>query len=110
MKTLFEKLDSLSLHQRALEAAQVEKAATLHLLEILHWIEKRKFFLERGYSSLFDYVHRGLKYSESQASERIRAMRLAFSVPEVHESLATGKLTLTSAARMASHVRKEELK
>lgn len=99
----------MELHQEALSAAAEEKRTTLYLLECLHWVEARKVHLERGYASLFAYVCGALGYSESQASERIRAMRLMHEVPEVHKGLADGSLTLTSVARVASHARRENL-
>lgn len=108
MNTLLD-LSALDLHQHTLTAAQAEKSATLHLLECLHAVETRRVFAERGYSSLFDYVHRGLGYSESHASERVRAMRLTFQIPEIKTQLAQGALTLTSVARIASHAKREQL-
>lgn len=97
------------LHQRALNAAAAEKAATFHLLECLHWIESRQAHLDLGFSTLFDYVHRALSYSESQAYERIAAMRLAFRVTVIAEKLKAGELTLTTIARIAGHARREKL-
>jgi hypothetical protein len=61
----------------------------------------------RGYSSLWLYVHQALGYSESQASERISAMRLMVRVPEVREEIENNRLTLTAAAKLATHVRRE---
>lgn len=107
--TNLQALDSMELHQHTQNAAADEKRATLHLLECLHWVETRKVHLERGYSSLFAYVCGALGYSESQASERIRAMRLAHSVPEIKEQIERGAMNLTTAARVATHATRLKL-
>lgn len=109
MKIEFETLDDFSLHQETLRASSVEKSATLHLLECLYWIEQRRAFRERGFSSLFEYVHRGLGYSEQQASERVRAMRITYSVAEIKKEIEGGRMTLTAAARLATHVKRMNL-
>ncbi|MFH1016606.1 MAG: hypothetical protein V1798_00310, partial [Pseudomonadota bacterium] len=103
-----ESLTNSELHQRTIELAKKERQATLELLNHLHEVERRKLFAERGYGSLWDYVQRALGYSESQAYERISAMRLMFRAPEVQVALETGKLTLTQAAMAERHLRAEE--
>lgn len=84
-----------------------EKQCTLQLLEHLLEIDRRKAYAERAYSSLFDYVVRELRYSESQAAERVNAARLLRSTPETRESLASGELTLTTAAQIQRHLQAE---
>lgn len=99
-----------TLHENAIAAAQAEKAATFYLLECLHQIEKTRAHIELSYPTLFDYVHRGLSYSESQSYERITAMRLAFRVPDVAEKLKAGYLSLTTVARLGAHAKREKLR
>lgn len=91
------------------EAAAQEKKAALALLEYLSEVDRRRLHVGRGYSSLWEFVHKALGYSESQASERISAMRLMVKVPEVKEQLSVGGLTLTATAKLAAHVRRESL-
>lgn len=109
---MFEKdyrlLDGNSLHAATLRAAKNEKAATLELLEYLAEVDRRRLYSEWAYSSLFEYVHKALGYSEAQSSERVSAMRLLRKVPEVKVALEKGTLTLTSTAKLASHVRREK--
>ena len=69
------KLSDLELLEFTGRAAKNEKAATLVLLEHLLEVDVRRAFAADAYSSLFDYVVRGLKYSESQAAERVSAVR-----------------------------------
>ena len=85
------------------------------LLHHLREIERRRLFSSLGYTSLFDYAVRGLKYSEDQAQRRISAMRLLKEIPEIEEKIVTGELSLTnlsiaqSAFRQAPTSREEKV-
>lgn len=98
------------LHTATLQAASNEKAATLTLLEHLAEIDRRRLYAVRGYASLWEYVYKALNYSEAQASDRVSAMRLMVRVPEVKEELQSGKLTLTTTAKLGAHARREQLR
>ena len=98
-----------TLHFNTLSAAKNEKSATLYLLEQLAEVDQRRLYATLAYSSLWEYVHKALGYSEAQASERVNAMRVMVKVPEVRAELESGKLTLTSTAKLAAHARRENL-
>lgn len=89
-------------------AASREKQATYVLLEHLLEIDARDLALREGYSSLWDYVHRGLGYSEAAASERVAAMRLLKRSPEAAQLIKAEKLSLTVAAKVQHFVRAVE--
>ncbi len=96
------------LHTLTLSAAKLEKSATLDLLEYLAEIDRRRLYAEMGFPSLWIYVHEVLGYSESQTSERVSAMRLMVKVPEVKKELEAGNISLTTTAKLATHVRREK--
>ena len=75
---------------------QIQVFVIDHLLEI----ETRRVYLSRGFSGLFDYVARGLGYSDAAAWRRINAMKLCAQVEEAHERLRDGSLTLDAAAQL----------
>ena len=100
-------LSDQKLNEETLLASKKEKQATLVLLEYLSEVDARRLYNARGYSSLWEYVHQYLGYSESQASERVAAMRLMTRVPEVKEKLEKQSITLTTTAKLASFVRRE---
>lgn len=105
-------LNSLSnsqLHEETLKAAAQERSATLVLLELLAEVDQRRLYSELGYQSLWEFVHKGLQFSESQASERVSAMRLMVKVPEVKTELEQGGLNLTAVSKLAYHVKREKL-
>nr|ALS89731.1 HNH endonuclease [uncultured bacterium] len=95
------RLDHLSdeeLHEQTKVAAEQEQVATLKLLEFLYEVQDRQLYAARGYASLHDYVIKYLKYGESQATERVNAMRFVFiSAPEAKTKLEDGSLNLTTA-------------
>lgn len=86
------------------EERRIQVALLLNLKEI----ERRKLFLELGYSSLFDFVTKELKYSESAGYRRIQAMRLLKSAPEVEHKISEGTLSLTAAAQLQTFIKSEE--
>src|SRR5690606_2316204 len=75
------------------------------ILKHLNEIDRRKLYLERGYSSLWAYCTEELNYSEAAAQRRIEAMR-ALEIPELEEKIESGKLTLSSIAKVQSLARK----
>ena len=100
-------LSSSDLLEKTFAAAREEKRATLALLDLLAEVDSRRLYNERGYSTLWEYVHKALGYSEAQASERVSAMRLMRKVPEVRAELDANRVNLTSTAKLASFVRRE---
>ncbi len=52
-------------HQQFEKVAGIEYASTLKVLHFINDLERRKSFLEMGYSSVFDYCVRKLGYSRS---------------------------------------------
>lgn len=55
--------------------------------------------MQWGYSSLFDYLVRGLNYSESLAYQRKAALQICAVIPEIKEKLNDGRLSITTLAR-----------
>jgi 5-methylcytosine-specific restriction endonuclease McrA len=98
------KLSDLELLNHTQKAAKNEKAATLVLLDHLLLVDQRRAYATQSYSSLFDYLARGLGYSETQSAERVAAVRLMRARPEVKKHLTEGELTLTSAALIQRHL------
>lgn len=94
------KLDVLELFSLTLSASRNEKEATFILLEYLAEIDRRTAYAQKAYSSLFEYIVKELNYSESQAAERVNAVRLIRARPEVKAHLKSGSLSLTNAAQV----------
>ncbi len=73
-----------------------ERACTIQILQHLNEIERRKLHLDLGYSSLFDYCVRKLKYSASAAGRRIAAARCVRRFAEVLHLLEARELSLST--------------
>ena len=90
-RELLRETSNLVRHERHLQGAIID-----HLAEI----EARGLYLQRGFSSLFDYAVRELGYSDAAAARRIGAMRLCADQPHAREGLRDGSLTLSAAAEL----------
>jgi|GEM_PF-1186752 len=109
VKSALKSFSNSQLHEETLKAAAREKSATLTLLEHLAEVDRRRLYSELSYQSLWEYTHKALHYSESQASERVSAMRLMVKVPELKSELQAGSLNLTAVSKLAYHVKREKL-
>ena len=90
-RELLRETSKLVRHERHLQGAIID-----HLAEI----QARGLYLERGFSSLFDYAVRELGYSDAAAARRIGAMRLCADQADAREGLRDGSLTLSAAAEL----------
>ena len=106
------RLKSLSdreLLARTQQLVQKERELLSEILQHLKEVERRKLYSDLGYSSLFDYCLRELKYSEAQAGRRLQALKLIRELPQVEEKIASGALNLTHICQAQSffkHVQK----
>ncbi len=82
--------------------AQLDRQLQVFVIDHLLEIEARALHLRRGFSSLFDYVKRGLGYSDGATYRRIGAMKLCAQVAGTRERLRDGSLTLDAAAQLQS--------
>ena len=89
---------------------QKERNINIQVLQHLQEIEKRKLYLERGFSSLFEYTVKELGYSHSAAYRRIKAMRLCRDIPQATSKIKTGNLNLTTASQLQTFFEKKKRK
>src|SRR5688572_12667406 len=101
-------LDNETLHQNTKRSVEIETASTTVVLHHLQEVERRRAFAEFGYSSLFKYAVKELKYSEGEAARRIDAMRLLKIIPEVEEKIKDGSINLTHLTNCQKFFRAEK--
>ena len=90
--------------------ARLDHQVHVFVIDHLCEIEARRLYLDRGFSSLFDYVKRGLGYSDAATWRRINAMKLCARIEGVCERLWDGSLTLDAAAQLqAAFERRDRL-
>jgi hypothetical protein len=85
--------------------AQEERRITLDVLLHLKEIERRRLHLDLGFSSLYEYTLKELKYSEGAVYRRVQAMRLLRDMPEVEQKITSGQLSLSTASKIQSSTR-----
>ena len=91
--------NQIHLHETLLNLVKIERRVTSKILDLLQKVEDHKSYLAWGYSNLFQYLVRGLNYSEALAYQRKAALKLCQVVPEIKEKLDNGSISLTTLAR-----------
>jgi hypothetical protein len=89
------------IHKRALEIATRYIQTDAELIEVLQDVDQHQVYLAYGYSSLFLYVTKELKLSESVAFNFIAVSRKAREIPALKEQIKTGAITLSNARKIA---------
>lgn len=95
------------IHQKLLTLTRSERKIVAEIITHLQLVSDQKLFLDFKRSSLLEYCVKDLGYSESAGIRRIKALKLARSVPQVMESLKNGELTLSQAADAQSLFEKQ---
>ncbi|MEQ9536797.1 MAG: hypothetical protein RIU46_08635, partial [Deltaproteobacteria bacterium] len=83
------------------EALRAELNSGVQALRFMAEIERRKLYVERGFSSLFRLCVEGLGLTEDQACRRVAVVRAARRVPEVFQMIANGELHMTGVAKLS---------
>ncbi|MGB8931978.1 MAG: HNH endonuclease, partial [Anaeromyxobacteraceae bacterium] len=78
-----------------------EQGAMAEFLLTLADFDRKRLWLEMGYSSLFHFLHRRLGMSKGAAHYRKTAAELIQRVPEVVEPLQDGRLCISSIIELA---------
>lgn len=97
-EVLFEKIKSL---------VGSERRIGVEILELLHEIDRRKAYAELRYDGLYTYCVKELGFSESQAYQRIQAMRALKELPELKTMIEAGSLSVSNIAKAQAYFRKE---
>ncbi|MEK6706164.1 MAG: HNH endonuclease signature motif containing protein [Bdellovibrionota bacterium] len=90
--------------------AEEERKLTTQVLELLREVEHRRLYAQQGFSTLFEYVVKGLGYSEASAARRINSMRLLKDLPDLKDSIEKGNLNLSTVSTVQSFIKREEKK
>jgi hypothetical protein len=84
--------------------AQGERTATAQLIASLAEFDRRRLYLDEGFTSLFDYCRDVLHLSEHSSYARIEAARAARRFPCVVDMLREGSLSLTNLCLLRRHL------
>ncbi len=108
MQNRINKLSEQDLQKRFERLARTERKITALVIECVSEINRRSLHLKWGYASLFDYLVRGMGYSESAAYRRIQATRAYNQIPEIKSALEDGSLKLSQVSLVQTALRREE--
>ncbi|MBD3179440.1 MAG: DUF222 domain-containing protein [Candidatus Latescibacteria bacterium] len=78
-----------------------ERRLKVRILLYLREIDRRKLYLEEGYSSMFDFCTEHLGYSRSAACRRIRVARCMGRYPEIAAMLQAGEINITTLSMVS---------
>ena len=104
-------LQSLSdekLQTRLARLARHERKVMALVLQHIAEVMRRKLYLTLGYPSIYHYLTKSLRYSESCAYRRIQAAQALCEVPEIKPALEQGALNRTQVCLVQRTLRKEE--
>ena len=96
----FSELGDQQLLEQTRRLAADQRCIDVHMLDHLDEIDRRGLALRRGFSSLFDYAVRELRFSDAAAQRRIQAMRLCRRHGSVRACLQSGALSITAAGQL----------
>ena len=96
----FSELGDQQLLEQTKRLAANQRCIDVHILDHLDEIDRRGLALRRGFSSLFDYAVRELRFTDAAAQRRIQAMRLCRRHGWVRASLQSGALSMTAAGQL----------
>ncbi len=86
------------LEARLKRLVKTERKITHLVLQCIAEIDRRRVYLQKAYSSLFEFLVQNHGYSPSAAMRRIDGARLLQQIPEVAEKLEDGSVDLSQVA------------
>ncbi len=102
------KLSNEELEIRLKEFVSKEKFLLHIILDHIKEVDRRKIYLERAYSSLYEYLVKELGYSGSAAMRRQEAARLLVEVPELGKKIQSGQINLTQIGELSKAIKVKE--
>ncbi len=112
IKAYFESLECLSteaLTSSAEKLVRAEKRNVALLIAHIAEMSRRKTYLECGYKNFFDYCVKRLRLSEGSVALRIQVANVSRRFPQLLQSLAENRISLTVAGHLAPHLHEDNV-
>ncbi len=103
-----QKLSNQELESQLKQLVQKERQLLHVILQHINEFATRKLYLERAYSSLYEYLTKELGYSGSAAMRRIEAARLLREIPVVARKIQEGTLNLSQIGELSRSIKEKE--
>jgi hypothetical protein len=98
---------NLELFDQFKQLMQLENRTKAQIVEYVREIERRKLYIEHGFTSLFLFLTKGMGYAVASAQRRMDSARLLDAVPDLKEDLESGALNLTQISMVAQSIRQK---
>jgi hypothetical protein len=95
-------MNNTEFHVEFEKAVRVNQSSVIPVLRFINDCERRKSFLDLGYSSIFNYCTRKLEYSSSTAGRYIQTARCIKQNPEMLPMLERRELSISTICQIAS--------
>ncbi|XGC81115.1 HNH endonuclease [Bdellovibrio bacteriovorus] len=102
------RLSNRELENSLKDLVQKERKLLHVILEHIREIDARKLYLEKAYSSIYEYLTKELGYSGSAAMRRLEAARLLREVPTVATRIQEGTLNLSQIGELSRAIKEKE--
>ncbi len=102
------KLSNEELEIRLKEFVSKEKFLLHIILDHIKEVDRRKIYLERAYSSLYEYLVKELGYSGSAAMRRQEAARLLIEIPDLGKKIQSGQINLSQIGELSKAIKEKE--
>jgi HNH endonuclease len=95
-------MNNAEFHVEFEKAVRVNQSSVIPVLHFINDCERRKSYLDLGYSSIFNYCTRKLEYSSSTAGRYIQSARCIKVNPEMLPMLERRELSISTICQIAS--------
>lgn len=98
-------LNDSQLMDRFHKLVRTERKITHLVLQCIGEIDRRKIYLQKAHSSLYEFLVKDFGYSPSAALRRIESARLLREVPDVAQKVENGSLNLSQLSKVQQALR-----
>lgn len=85
-----------------------ERRVAAEIIALIREANRRKLWADRGFSNAYEWLVKGLGYSEGAAHRRIATAQLVEQLPELEAKVESGDASLSTLALLQTTFRKEE--
>ena len=96
-----------TLHLKITESVKEYRKQEAILIDLVLEADFTKFYLDLGYSSLFDYLSQGQGISAATVSNLITVARKSATIPEMKEAIASGEVGLAKLRKVSSVINQQ---
>src|ERR1700728_4415619 len=101
-------ISDIELRENTKTVVKKERLIGIEVLQHLKEIDSRKSYALWGYSNLYIYCAKELKYSQGSAHRRIASMKLLREVPDLESKIESGEVNVSTLSQAHGFFVQEE--